>query len=42
MIKTLPVIYLARDGETAWTITGQPLAAPIYRLPNAGNSMRAD
>jgi len=23
MIKTLPVIYLARHGETAWTITGQ-------------------
>jgi broad specificity phosphatase PhoE len=23
MTKTLPVIYLARHGETAWTITGQ-------------------
>jgi broad specificity phosphatase PhoE len=23
MSETLPVVYLARHGETAWTITGQ-------------------
>ena len=31
MAEALPVIYLARYGETAWSLSGQNTGEPIYR-----------
>jgi broad specificity phosphatase PhoE len=32
MSETIPVVYLARHGETAWTITGQHTGLPDLPL----------
>ena len=34
--KQLPIIYLARHGETAWTITGQHTGRTDLPLTEAG------
>ncbi len=31
MSNGLPAIYLARHGETAWSLTGQHTGLPIFR-----------
>lgn len=46
MSQTLPVIYLARDSETAWSLTGQntglaDLPLTEHRVNEARTSLRA-
>jgi broad specificity phosphatase PhoE len=38
MNKTLPITYLARHGETAWTITGQPTGRTDLPLTERGEA----
>jgi probable phosphoglycerate mutase len=39
MSQTLPIIYLARHGETAWTITGQHTGRTDLPLTERGEDM---
>ena len=36
MSETLPIVYLARHGETAWSISGQPTGLTDLPLTERG------
>ena len=38
MSATLPVVYLARHGETAWSLSGQPTGLTDLQLTEDGQS----
>jgi broad specificity phosphatase PhoE len=42
MDRVLPVIYLARHGETAWSLTGQHTGLTDLLLTEVGEGMRED
>jgi broad specificity phosphatase PhoE len=41
MSDALPVIYLARHGETAWNLTGQHMGVVDLPLTERGGAQRA-
>jgi broad specificity phosphatase PhoE len=41
MSEVLPIVYLARHGETAWTLSGQHTALTTCRSQNVASAMRA-